>query len=225
MANLSDAFGKVTIRKEGKEMSLELLRKIFEQISTFYYGNLNISEDELEFDKPLYFATTGRWSLYTTLKDYFDFNLDNFSKQEFQNISGLIFDFDYTDYEPGCGLFEEGNIVIQAIYEGDKLKTEFIYEESYPIYITAGNLETFFVYDNAFDTYTKYGVKNFKKFLKEDLEYQDNEILKKEYNKLLEMSCEELLELFKYNEIRFCDNGEDVSWVVENILDSVMVEI
>ena len=169
MANLSDAFGKVTIRKEGKEMSLELLKKIFEQINTFYYGNLNISEDELEFDKPLDFSTTGRWSLCTTLNDYFDFNLDNFSKQELENISGLIFDFDYTDYEPGCEVFEEGNIVIQAKYEDGKLKTEFIYEEGYPIYITAGNLETFFVYDNAFDTYTKYGVKNFKKFLKEDL--------------------------------------------------------
>ena len=224
MANLSDAFGKLTIRKEGKEMSLELLKKIFEQINTFYYGNLNISEDELEFDKPLDFATTGRWSLCTTLNDYFDFNLDNFSKQELENISGLIFDFDYTDYEPGCGLFEEGNITIRAIYEDDKLKTEFIFEESYPIYITAGNLETFFVYDNAFDTYTKYGVKNFKKFLKEDLEYQDNEIFKKAYNKLLEMSCEELLEFFKDNEIVFCDNGDDISWVVENILDSVMVE-
>lgn len=224
MANLSDAFGKVTIRKEGKEMSLELLKKIFEQINTFYYGNLNISEDELEFDKPLDFATTGRWSLCTTLNDYFDFNLDNFSKQELENISGLIFDFDYTDYEPGCELFEEGNITIRAIYEDDKLKTEFIFEESYPIYITAGNLETFFVYDNAFDTYTKYGVKNFKKFLKEDLEYQDNEIFKKAYNKLLEMSCEELLGFFKNNEIDFCDNDENISWVVENILDSVMVE-
>ena len=49
MANLSDAFGTLTIRKEGKEMSLELLKKIFEQINTFYYGNLNISEDDLRF--------------------------------------------------------------------------------------------------------------------------------------------------------------------------------
>ncbi|BAG09089.1 hypothetical protein [Finegoldia magna] len=224
MANLSDAFGKVTIRKEGKEMSLELLKKIFEQINTFYYGNLNISEDELEFDKPLDFSTTGRWSLCSTLKDYFDYGFDDFTKKELQNISGLIFDFDYTDYEPGCVLFEEGNITIRAIYEDDKLKTEFIYEESYPIGISAENLENYFIYDDAFDTFTEYGVKNFKKFLKEDLEYQDNEIFKKAYNKLLEMSCEELLKFFKDNEIRFCDNGEDISFVVENILDSVVVE-
>lgn len=223
MANLSDAFGKLTIRKEGKEMSLELLKKIFEQINTFYYGNLNISEDELEFDKPLDFSTTGRWSFASTLRGYFDYGFDDFTKEELQNISGLIFDFDYTDYEPGCELFEEGNITIRAIYEDDKLKTEFIYEESYPIYMTAGNLETFFVYDNAFDTYTKYGVKNFKKFLKDDLEYQDNEKFIKAYNKLLEMSSEELLEFFKDNEIVFCDNVENISWVVENILDSAIV--
>lgn len=42
--------------------------------------------------------------------------------------------------------------------------------------------------------------------------------------KLLEMSTTKLLEFFADNEIVFCDNGEDISWVVENILDSVMVE-
>lgn len=208
------------------------MKKIFEQINTFYYGNLNISEDELEFDKPLNFSTTGRWSFASTLRGYFDYGFDDFTKKELQNISGLIFDFDYTDYEPGCVLFEEGNITIRAIYEDDKLKTEFIYEESYPIGISAENLENYFIYDDAFDTFTEYGVNNFKRFLKSDLKYleitglrhQNNEEFVKVSNKLLEMSCEELLELFKDNEIRFCDNGEDISLVVENILDSVVVE-
>lgn len=55
MANVSDAFGKLTIKKEGSEMSLQLLKKVFQEI-----GDLDIYDDELEFDVPLSFATTGR---------------------------------------------------------------------------------------------------------------------------------------------------------------------
>lgn len=220
MANLSDAFGKVTIRKEGKEMSLELLKKVFQEI-----GDLDIYDDELEFDVPLGFATTGRWSLSSTLEFYFEcFDLNNFSQQELENISGLIFDFKYTDYEPGCEVFEEGNIVIKAVFENDELSTEIIKGEFYPIDISAKNLEKYFIYDDAFDTFTEYGVNNFKRFLKDEIDFYKDTNLIEMSKKLLEMSTTKLLEFFADNEIVFCDNGEDISWVVKNILDSVMVE-
>ena len=219
MANLSDAFGKVTIRKEGSEMSLQLLKKIFQEI-----GDLDIYDDELEFYVPLGFATTGRWSLSSTLEFYFDyFDLNDFSKQELKNISGLIFDFEYTDYEPGCGVFEEGNIVIKAVFEDNELKTEIIKGEFYPIEKTAENLEKYFVYDDAFDTFTEYGVNNFKGFLKDEIDFYEDTKLVEMSKKLLKMSTKKLIEFFDDNQIIACDNGEDISWVVENVLDSVTV--
>ncbi|BAG09085.1 hypothetical protein [Finegoldia magna] len=224
MANLSEACGKVTIKKEGNKMSLQLLKKIFKEIGTYYYGNLLIS-DELEFDVALNFVTFGRWSFTYTLEDYFEgFDLNNFSKQELENISGLIFDFDYTDYEPGCELFEEGNIVIKAVFKNDKLKTEIIKEKSYPIDISAKNLEDYFICDDAFDTFTEYGVNNFKKVLKDEIDLYEDKKLVEMSKKLLEMSTKEIIEFFNHNEMVACDNCEDVSWVVENVLDSVTVE-
>lgn len=79
------------------------------------------------------------------------------------------------------------------------------------------------MYDDAFDTFTEYGVNNFKRFLKDEIDFYKDSHFVEMSKKLIKMSTKKLIEFFDDNQIIACDNGEDISWVVENVLDSVTV--
>lgn len=215
MANPSDAHGTLIIKKNNSEASLEIVKKFLQESEKFYYGNLVIDPNDVDFDKKLKFFTYGEWSLYSTLKHYFE-NFETLTDKEKQEMNGLSLLFDYVDYEPGFELFENGLIEIAASYENNELRTIVIQDTEKSIEINAYNLEYHEMCDEAFDTFTIYGIENLQKALKRDIKFYESKCDKELLKKIIETKPKQLLKLCKENEIYACDNTEDISWLLES---------
>jgi hypothetical protein len=212
MVNPSDAHGTLIIKKNNSETSLETVKKLLQESEKFYYGNLVIDPNDVDFEKELEFSTSGRWSLYSTLEHYFD-NFETLTDNEKQEINGLSLLFDYVDYEPGFELFEDVLIEIAANYENNELRTIVIQDTEKSIEINAYNLEHHEICDAAFDTFTIYGIENLQKALKRDIRFYESKCDKELLKKIIETKPKQLLKLCKENEIYACDNTEDISWL------------
>ena len=215
MANPSNAHGTLIIKKNNSEASLETVKKFLQESESFYYGNLVIDPNDVSFDKEIEFSTSGRWSLYSTLEHYFE-NFETLTDKEKQELNGFSLRFDYVDYEPGCELFENGLIEIATSYENNELRTIVIQDTEKSIEINAYNLEHHEIYNETFDTFTIYGIKNLQKALKRDIKFYERDYNKELLKKIIETEPKQLLKLCKENEIYACDNTEDISWLLEN---------
>lgn len=215
MVNPSDAHGTLIIKKNNSETSLETVKKLLQESEKFYYGNLVIDPNDVDFDKELEFSTSGRWSLYSTLEHYFE-NFETLTDKEKQEINGLSLLFDYVDYEPGFELFENGLIEIATSYKNNELRTIVIQDTEKSIEINAYNLEHHEMCDEAFDTFTIYGIENLQKALKRDIKFYESKCDKELLKKIIETKPKQLLKLCKENEIYACDNTEDISWLLES---------
>lgn len=215
MANPSDAHGTLIIKKNNSEASLETIKKLLKESKNFDYGYLIIDPIDVDFDKKLEFFTYGEWSLYSTLEHYFE-NFETLTDKEKQEINGLSLLFDYVDYEPGFELFEDGLIEIATSYENNELRTIVIQDTEKSIEINAYNLEHHEMCDEAFDTFTIYGIENLQKALKRDIEFYERNCSKEFLKKIIETKPKQLLKLCKENEIYACDNTEDISWLLES---------
>lgn len=182
MVNPSDAHGALIIKKNNSKTSLETVKKLLQESESFYYGSLLINPENVNFDKKLEFFTYGEWSLYSTLEHYFE-NFETLTDNEKQEINGLSLLFDYVDYETRFELFENRLIEIAANYENNELRTIVIQDTEKSIEINAYNLEHHEMCDEAFDTFTIYGIENLQKALKRDIKFYeskcDKELLKK----------------------------------------------
>lgn len=214
MANPSDAHGTLIIKKNNSEASLETVKKFLQESETFYYGNLVIDPNDVDFEKELEFSTSGRWSLYSTLEHYFE-NFETLTDKEKQELNGLSLLFDYVDYEPGCEVFKNGLIEIATSYENNELRTIVIKDTEKSIEINAYNLEHHEMCDEAFDTFTIYGIENLQKAIKRDIKFYESKCDKELLKKIIETKPKQLLKLCKENEIYACDNTEDISWLLE----------
>lgn len=215
MANISDAHGTLIIRKNNSNATLKTVKKFLQESEKFYYGNLVIDPNDVDFDKKLEFSTSGKWSLYSTLKHYFE-NFETLTDKEKQEINGLSLLFDYVDYEPGFELFENGLIEIATSYKNNELRTIVIQDTEKSIEINAYNLEYHEMCDEAFDTFTIYGIENLQKALKRDIKFYESKCNKELLKKIIETKPKQLLKLCKENEIYACDNTEDISWLLES---------
>lgn len=215
MANPSDAHGTLTIRKNNSNTTLKTVKKLLKESKNFDYGYLIIDPIDVDFDKELAFSTSERWSLYSTLEHYFE-NFETLTDKEKQEINGLSLLFDYVDYEPGFELFENGLIEIAASYENNELRTIAIQDTEKSIEINAYNLEHHEICDEAFDTFTIYGIENLQKALKRDIKFYESKCDKELLKKIIETKPKQLLKLCKENEIYAYDNTEDISWLLEN---------
>lgn len=196
-------------------MSLETIKKLLKESEKFYYGNLVIDPNDVDFDKKLEFSISGKWSLYSTLEHYFN-NFETLTNNEKQELNGLSLLFDYVDYEPGFELFENGLIEIAANYENNELRTIVIQDTKKSIKINAYNLEHHEICDEAFDTFTIYGIENLQKALKRDIKFYESKCNKELLKKIIETKPKQLLKLCKENEIYAYDNTEDISWLLES---------
>ena len=215
MANPSDAHGTLIIKKNNNKVSLETIKKLLKESEKFYYGNLVIDPNDVSFDKEIEFSTSGRWSLYSTLEHYFE-NFETLTDKEKQELNGFSLRFDYVDYEPGCEVFENGLIEIKTNYENKELKTQVMEDSTHSIKIDAYNLEHHEIYDEAFDTFTIYGIENLQKALKRDIKFYERDYNKELLKKIIETEPKQLLKLCKENKICACDNTEDISWLLED---------
>lgn len=215
MANPSNAHGTLIIKKNNSEASLETVKKFLQESESFYYGNLVIDPNDVDFDKKLEFSTSEKWSLYSTLEHYFE-NFETLTDNEKQELNGFSLRFDYVDYEPGCEVFENGLIEIKTNYENKELKTQVMEDSTHSIKIDAYNLEHHEIYDETFDTFTIYGIENLQKALKRDIKFYESKCDKELLKKIIETKPKQLLNLCKENEIYACDNTEDISWLLED---------
>lgn len=174
-----------------------------------------INPENVNFDKKLEFSTSRKWSLYSTLKHYFE-NFETLTDKEKQEMNGLSLLFDYVDYEPGFELFEDRLIEIATSYENNELRTIVIQDMEKSIEINAYNLEHHEICDEAFDTFTIYGIENLQKALKRDIEFYERNCSKELLKKIIETKPKQLLKLCKENEIYAYDNTEDISWLLES---------
>lgn len=213
MVNPSDAHGTLIIRKNNSNATLKTVKKLLKESKNFDYGYLIIDPIDVDFDKELAFSTSGRWSLYSTLEHYFK-NFKTLTKDEQKELNNLSFHFEYVDYESGCELFEFDMIDIQTVYKNNKLKTKIIEEEIYPLEADAETLESYDIYDNAYDTFTVYGVTNLQKALKRDIDWYKN--YNQDFiNKILHTDTKKLIQFFKNNNVRDSDSTDFVDSLLE----------
>lgn len=214
MANISDTHGTLTIKKNNSKARLETIKKLLHESEKFYYGNLVVDPNDVDFDKKLEFSTSGRNSFYSTLEHYFE-SFETLTNEEKQELDGLSFSFNYVDYEPGFELFENGVIEIEAICENNELRTIETEEVTHAIEIDAYNLEYHEIYDEAFDTLTIYGIKNLQKALKRDIQFYEKNYDKEFLQKLINIEPYQLLQICQENEIYDCDNTEGLGWLLD----------
>lgn len=111
MANISSAFGTITITAEGKAKKLEWLIK--ETIGTAYYytelGDLEGDKDKLEGN----FCGCGRWAFTTNCEMFYEWikhDVENSDRQEVKEVWEELNDsdwevmFDFKDEEGGMGV-------------------------------------------------------------------------------------------------------------------------
>lgn len=161
MANLSDATGKISLTLRG---SREDMTKAWGIIRRFWDdGVYGASYADIEADgvqmhgKDAYaesgFSGSGRWSFANNIESFGRWIDTSTSitedEKDFLRNTNFIIDYDFADYEPGCGVFYSARM--QNVHEkGQPLSTisgETLDEEA--LEISARNLARYIGYDDS----------------------------------------------------------------------------
>lgn len=150
MANLSSAFGTVTIQAETPELIKQLLQ-LHEAAEKHVYYETDIEYDETQLeseiepyeDKYLFetiFTATGRWSFSSNVDWFFSLLTGGYDKElekhglidlknEVKNHDFSV-TFSFTDSEPGCAFIDIGTAITEWIASKQKAHTSYNVTES-----------------------------------------------------------------------------------------------
>lgn len=220
MANVSLAYGKLTVMKHDSKADINLVRKMFLKTEDFYYGNLSsVGEDIKDFDKEVSFGTDGRWMFIRNIEQFFEGISDtDLTDEDLKQLDGLMILFDYSDFEPGEEYLVSAKVLIGAEYNGNYLETIIVEEDIKEFDVNAQNLTRLGVFSEIFDSYTDYGID----VLKENLARMiDNErIGNKEHlelaKKIVNKNTKELLK--KFEELDIFEYDDASSFEINNFL-------
>ena len=182
MANISSAFGTLTIDRYIWNEIGGLFEKYIENYRAPYYGVNNWYEPDIgENVVTIQFSGTGRWAFDSCINDVnWFFNVeDNYLGYAiigyFINNYGDGLSYEYSDEEAGCGVLytAEGN----ACVKGKELCFTFN-ETSYEY--TSRNLVKLGFYDEYYDDFDEV-VTEIKELLKRDLTEEEFEYVKGEF--------------------------------------------
>lgn len=210
MANISSAYGKLTVMKHNSRADINLVRKMFLKTEDFYYGNLSsVGEEIKDFDQEVSFLTDGRWMFIRNSEQFFEGISDtDLGDEDLKQLDGLMILFDYSDFEPGEEYLVSARVLIGAEYNGNYLETIIVEEDIEEFDVNAQNLTRLEIFSEIFDSYTDYGIDVLKENLarmidnerignKEHLELAKN-IVNKNTKELLKKFEE--LDIFEYND-------------------------
>lgn len=219
MANISDAVGIMTFYHPVEPPTL--INEVINETNELYYGQLMVGdESDFMWGEDIGFASSGRWTMYNTLENFFDI-FNGASNQELaKRVDKLIIEFEFTDYEPGTSYFADIRLKIQAQYDKNTnhMHTIILSEEFNDVEASSEMLVENEHVEWAVDTYTSYGIEELREDVKEVLKYNppireaytglhpQMETLLKNFDKI---STDEWLQVFKDQE------ADDILYDVE----------
>lgn len=179
MANRSSTYGVIQFKHPNAKSNL--IERIIEYTKEhFYFGELNCENDTQTTNKTIWkwnkkyvFESSGRWSFYSTLKNFFE----NFQDAPFKHeLDRLTLTVNYIDYEPGVQYFVKECVVIKALLlDNGQLETREQKHETTDISYCAENLIGYQIADLAFDTFTEYGIEQYVAYVTNYMKDNPNE--------------------------------------------------
>lgn len=167
MANVSLAYGTLTVKKNTSKADISLVQKMFLETESFYYGNLSSVGEEIEdFDQEVSFGTDGKWMFIRNIEQFFEGISDTaLTNEELRELEGIQILFNYSDFEPSEEYLVTGGVLIETEYTDNCLETIVISEDIEERDVNAENLVGLGIFCDIFDTYTIYGINSLKSAL------------------------------------------------------------
>lgn len=164
MANVSLAYGTLTVKKNTSKADISLVQKMFLETESFYYGNLSsVGEEIKDFDQEVSFGTDGKWMFIRNIEQFFEgISGTTLTNDELRQLEGIQILFNYSDFEPGEEYLVTGDVLIEAEYTDNCLETIVISEDIEERDVNAENLVGLGIFCEIFDTYTTYGINTLK---------------------------------------------------------------
>ncbi|WP_088816345.1 MULTISPECIES: hypothetical protein [Listeria] len=189
MANLSDAFGTMTIPHhmvtESPKEVIFLIQCIQESLGnahdcTYFMDSLACIEAEINTnassmtdDFVLSFSGMGRWAYTYNIDSFFESLEEKLSPTDMKRVVSLFqtnkdwLTFKFIDFEPGGGIFYEAIREIQPLYVHKKIITSVTETETQDLPITANHCMKYGIFELAFDEFNAHTLVEQKAFMDE----------------------------------------------------------
>ncbi|MBC1228784.1 hypothetical protein [Listeria booriae] len=186
MANISNAFGTVTIPAEMMEenpnelvqliqlMENELVRCDYNTVLSNDYAQIctHIQNSILPHELTLDFTGSGRWSYDNNIRSFFEWLLPENAVIEsyswllelFKNKASHL-TFSFVDYEQGCDVLYAATIQIRPKLLGNVLETEILSELTKDLPLTAAQLMESDFYEQAYDRHNAHELLDNEDFM------------------------------------------------------------